>query len=257
MLGRTNFNAELFCAEHLCIEDPDVSIEMKEREHFGKMCKRISVNDSHSFHPKGRDAMTLWPFWRVSVSQNDEPDDLAMIPPLDIFGDKIILLHCHRAEMPMPSNTDEERAAFERQVAGELPAFVHWLLNEWTIPAALACERFGVLPFVAPVVQDELTANSRPQLLLECIDEVIFGKERPLDPPEDWSATELEAELTSDSSPRRRAVASLFKGAQSLGRLIKSLSKSHTHRVQILSRLPGKRRFKLLPPEPEPAPPTP
>ncbi|MFZ3374804.1 MAG: BT4734/BF3469 family protein, partial [Chthoniobacterales bacterium] len=97
MSGHTDFNGELFSAEHLMIEDEAPSTDLRSRRALGAHIKAFTVNETQSCHVKNRQALTLSPFWRVSISVNDEPENLMILPPIsdseyDSLGDKIILL---------------------------------------------------------------------------------------------------------------------------------------------------------------------
>ena len=72
MRGGSEFNAELFGAGHLVIEDEQPSSDLRARRNFGARIKEITVNTSASCHGKGRQAISLQPFWRLSISVNDE-----------------------------------------------------------------------------------------------------------------------------------------------------------------------------------------
>jgi hypothetical protein len=44
-------------------------------------------------HAKHREALTLDPIWRMTISLNEEPESLQVLPPLDeSLEDKIIIL---------------------------------------------------------------------------------------------------------------------------------------------------------------------
>jgi len=138
MSGHTNFNGELFGAEHLMVEDEAPSTDLRSRRNLGAHIKAFTVNQTQSCHVKNRQALTLSPFWRLSISVNDEPENLMILPPIsdseqDSLGDKIILLRAKLTEMPMPSETLEQREAFWQTLMSELPAFLHFLLN-WEVP---------------------------------------------------------------------------------------------------------------------------
>jgi mono/diheme cytochrome c family protein len=113
MVGATPFNAHAFTAEHLVIEDEAASSDIRTRRTFGAYLKGIAANTCQSCHAKNRQPVTLTPFWRLSIPLNDEAENLMVLPPLDeSLEDKIILLRARWEAMPMPTGTDEERAAF-------------------------------------------------------------------------------------------------------------------------------------------------
>lgn len=66
MIGETPFNSELAAAEHLMIEDENSSSDIRSRRKFGASVKDFTVNASMSVHAKGREAVTLSPFRRLT-----------------------------------------------------------------------------------------------------------------------------------------------------------------------------------------------
>ena len=106
LTGSTNFNSELFASEHLAMGDSPLSTKMEDRLRFGEFIKMIVAEQWHRFHPKGRDAMIVNPVWRLSISINDDQDNLRSLPPIkEGVADKIHLLHANAAEMPMKTTT--------------------------------------------------------------------------------------------------------------------------------------------------------
>ena len=180
MSGRTDFNAELFGAEHLMIEDETPSTDIRSRRTLGTNIKAFAVNKSQSCHAKGRQAITLSPFWRLSISLNDEPEDLMILPPIsdseeDSIGDKIILLRARKAEMPMKTEELSEFDAFWETLISELPAFCHFL-DCWQVPEELRHSRFGFKVWQHPELLLALDALAPETRLLSFIDETIFSE---------------------------------------------------------------------------------
>jgi hypothetical protein len=195
MSGATSFNGDLFGAEHLMIEDECASTDIRTRREFGARIKDFTVNEVQSCHAKNRQAISLRPFWRLSVSLNDEPEDLMILPPIDeSLSDKVILLRTHTHPMPMDTKTNEGRAAFWQALTAELPAFLHHLL-QWEIPASMRCPRFGVKTFHHPVLLDAIDALSPELRLLSVIDAVLFKDSSPAPGHYELTAEELERKL--------------------------------------------------------------
>lgn len=199
MSGQTPFNADLFAAEHLMIEDECGSTDLRPRREFGARIKDFTVNEVQSCHAKNRQALSLRPFWRLSISLNDEPENLMILPPMDeSLNDKLTLLKVHRAQMPMPTDTNEARAAFWDALMAELPAFIGYLLH-WKIPEPLRCPRFGVTTFHHPDILCAIDGISPESRLLSLIDAVVFADKSMTDGPLVMTAEELESKLTSSS----------------------------------------------------------
>jgi hypothetical protein len=167
-VGETPFNADLAAAEHLMIEDENASTDIRSRRAFGGKIKEFAVNRDMSVHPKGRQAFTVATFRRLTLSVNEEPENLMILPPMDeSLIDKITLILCGRATV------GSDRKKVWNTLAGELPAFAHWL-EEWPIPAKLRDARFGVRAYQHPVLMDALSDLSPEFRLLEIIDAVFF-----------------------------------------------------------------------------------
>jgi hypothetical protein len=111
--GDTQFNSELFAAEHLCLDDDVPFTDSKARRRFGTYIKSVTASDCTPCFTKYRTPVTLSPFWRLTVSTNDEPENLMIIPVLDeSLIDKVMLFETAKHPMPMPTATDAEREAF-------------------------------------------------------------------------------------------------------------------------------------------------
>ena len=171
LFGRTDFNGEWLEGEHLLMEDPASSTFTKDRVMFGEKLKQIVVNDTQRLHPKRETAQMLQPFFRLTISVNDDPDKLRVLPLLTPdMKDKVQLFKVVAAPMPMSTMTLPERAAFRETVAAELPAYAWWLLNEFTVPAEMQGERFGVKSWLHPALEQELFEDTPAAELLRIID---------------------------------------------------------------------------------------
>jgi len=199
MSGRSQFNSDLFGAEHLMIEDECGSTDIRERRKFGTSIKDFTVNEVQSCHAKGRDALSLTPFWRLSISLNDEPENLMILPPVDeSLGDKLMLLKVNQGLMPMPTNTQEGRTAFWDALIGELPAFVSSLMN-WEIPEGLQCQRFGVTTYHHPDILAAIDGISPEIRLLSLIDLILFAEAGGTPAPIIMTAESIESQLSTSS----------------------------------------------------------
>jgi hypothetical protein len=174
LLGKTTFNAEMGGAEHLAMQELPSGLDFKSRVLLADELKRLIATESHALHPKYCDALTLFPWWRVSLSINNNVDRLKALPALTSdFGDKILLLLCESHPMPMPTGTPEERRAFRDVIAAELPAFMAFLLS-WEIPAELRqtkhASRFGHDHFHHPRLTAALFEQEPQSSLLYILD---------------------------------------------------------------------------------------
>jgi hypothetical protein len=194
--GGTSFNSDLFGAEHLTIEDDVPGTDLRSRRALGSHINNVAVNESQSCHAKGRPAITLTPCWRLTITCNDEPENLLILPPIDdSIADKLILLKGYKHGMPMPTEKVEQREAFWAKLVSEVPAFLDFL-EKWEIPSAIRDDRFGVRHFHHPELLAALNDLAPEEELLRLIDERIFSAQGNLN-EWTWTALELEEILTS------------------------------------------------------------
>lgn len=227
MMDGTKFNADLFGAEHLMVEDESASTDIRARRHFGAMIKQVTANSRQRMHGKNRDGITLTPFWRISISLNNEPENLQVLPPLDdSLKDKMILLKARKHPMPMPVSTGAEQEIFWNALKAELPAFVDYLLK-MEIPSANKSDRYGITHFHHPQLLEGLNELSPEHRLLEYIETFMASHVGLV-----WigSATDLENELKGifDWHELNR----LLAGATSLGRYLGRLADRYPERFQ-------------------------
>src|SRR5262249_24635394 len=148
-------------------EDEQPSTDLRARRNFGTKIKEIAANISQSCHHKFHGALTLPPFWRATISLNDEPENLMILPPMDeSIADKISIFRIVKKQMPMPTATLKDRQNFAEAIAKELPHFVDFLLNNWTIEAELVSQRFGIKEYHHPDILLQLGALAPENRLL-------------------------------------------------------------------------------------------
>lgn len=207
MTGGTGFNADLFGAEHLTIEDEQPSTDIRSRRAFGAQIKNVTVNQVQRLHAKYRDAITLEPFWRLTVSLNDEDENILVLPPMDdSLTDKIMIFKVQRRAMPMPTETLQQRKDFWDRLISELPGFLHFIQN-WDIPDEMRSERFGVKEYQDPEILSILESLSPEFQLLSLIDAEIWGPTQaglhgltPKEDHKDMTAEAVERLLTNSTS---------------------------------------------------------
>jgi hypothetical protein len=254
MTDKTQFNSDLFHAEHLMIEDEAASFKLLERRALGASLKAFVANEFQRCHPKNRVAVTLMPLWRVSITLNDEAESLMVLPPMDEnLLDKIILLRAAKMPMPMPTDTLDQLNAFKAVLTAELPRFIYAILNEWQIPEELRCGRYGVIHYHNPELMQMMDALAPETKLLELIDAEIFGtgKGQSLlpDSREGWEgkASDLEAKLSGESSGVKFESRKLLVYTNACGSLLGRLKLVHTARISSrVSR--GATIWEILPP---------
>jgi len=227
MVGKSEFNGDLFGAEHLCIADEVPFYDMPSRRVFGSKIKDICVNSLQSCHGKHKEALTLYPIWRLSISVNDEAENLVMLPPLeDSIEDKIMLLKVEQAVMPMKSDSPRCRVEFWDGIRAEIPSFAKFI-EEYVIPEELQESRFGIKAFQHPDLVEilkEMTHETRLMALMEIIVIPDNGS---------WKGTleELETALLEDSTFKRQ-IEKLLYYPTALLTYLRRLQKSMPERVR-------------------------
>lgn len=246
MAGRTDFNSDLFRAEHLIVEDDQESSDYSTRKAFGSNIKQIAVNEKQYCHGKHAEALILTPIWKMTISLNDEPGRLQVLPPIEEdIADKIMLFKIQRQDMPMPTETPEERRRFQEALHAEIPAFLYYLNHQWQIPEALRSRRYGVIHYHHPEILMSLEAFAPEKRLLEMIDQEIFEfRTEPLDD----CASGIQAKLTHNDSRLRRQAESLLKHSSMCGSLLSTLCTKTSGRIS-KRMLHGQTRYTIAPPQ--------
>lgn len=226
MIGETAFNAELAGAEHLQIEDEAASTDIRARRKFGASVKDFTVNSLMSIHAKGRQAVNLVTFKRLTLSVNDEPEALMVLPPLDdSLKDKIMLFRCERAELPA------DRKRIWNSVLKELPAFLTWL-DKWSIPARLRqgreSKRFGVDTYHNKDLFELLSHVSPETRLLNLVDEAIKWHEED---HRTWIGTAVQLEKKIRTCVFGSSVDKLFYYDTACSVYLSRLAQQHPERV--------------------------
>lgn len=247
LMGKTEFNSDLFGAEHLFLDDAKPYGNYLTCYEFSENLKSIIVGQALSYHAKGRPAMTMPPRWRLTMTLNSDEESMRSLPDFTAsFADKAHLFHCQQAELPMPNDSPEERAAFEAQIQSELPAYIHFLVN-LEIPEAMRGTRFGVKTYHNLALLEKMDSMSDENILETLIDRILF---RDRDNVWEGRAVELKLELTKDhffGDEARNLLRKNNSTGMFLGRLAKKNSTKYT---SVTRKIDGKstRIWRIEPP---------
>jgi hypothetical protein len=241
MTGQTNFNSELFYAEHLMIEDQAASTNIADRLKFGANIKNMLVNETQTLYRKGRESLTATPFWRATLSVNDEPEALIVLPPINAdLQDKIILTKATTAKYPFDSEDIKARRAWRERITHELSAFVSFLAG-WRIPDGLKDQRYGICAYQHPELLEHLAELAPQADVLDLIDAL-----KPWAPDEKWidvTAVDLRERLLEKDKHGR--VNQILRNARWTGVYLSRLAKDRSDRVEILGRATGKAKYRI------------
>lgn len=207
--GQTTFNGDMLGAEHLIIEDDYMPSDMKSRLALGAQFKQFAVGtEAVSFNAKFQQAINLRAFFRVSVTCNDEPENLMVLPPLNgDIGNKILILKATRFPMPMPTVSAEDKEKFWNALYSEIPAFLFWLLNEFELPVERLDRRYGVSSWVHPAILEKVAETTPEDALLALIEKHYFYNVEGQKSPLEKQGNEIRMDLLSsgDDYVRRQA----------------------------------------------------
>jgi hypothetical protein len=235
MVGETAFNSDVCAAEHWMIEDENASTDIRTRRKFGASLKEATVNREISLHAKGREAITLPLFRRLTLSVNDEPENLMILPPLDnSILDKVMLFQCYRA------NVGSDRAATWQRIVKEMPAFVR-KIEAMRIPKDLACSRFGVAAYHSPSLLELLNELAPETRLLELIDTVLADEFRNNG---DWQGSSDDLEQRLRASEFKFAVDRLLHYSSACGVYLQRLQVKNPRRFEA-KKINGKNRWTV------------
>jgi len=178
------FNGDVFAAEHLMLSEvPVPSQRTVDRTQLAERIKQVVANPAQRARLMRAEPCTLSPYWRLTISVNDDPDKLRSLPLITSdFGDKVLIFHCKRAPLPIIEwDSEESQRAFRDACTAEISAFAHWLLNEWEIPESLMtyedgrpATRFGFREWHHPVIKGDLFADTPAAQLMQLIDDATF-----------------------------------------------------------------------------------
>jgi energy-coupling factor transporter ATP-binding protein EcfA2 len=244
MIGDTAFNSDLFQNEHLMIEDEAASHELRVRRHFGSQLKTMIANEVQSLHRKGRDALSMSVYWRITVTLNDEPENLMVLPPVDeSLKDKIILLRAMPATFPYGKDDIPGRRLYRMALSDELPAFLAFL-KSFRIPERMLHQRYGCDAFQDDVLFKDLEELAPEAKLMNLIDNLRpWGIDNQ---PFVGSAADLE-NLLLDKDKNGR-VKSLLYFSTACGTYLARLRHRFPERVKESRSVQRSRMWQIKPP---------
>jgi phage/plasmid-associated DNA primase len=242
--GDTSFNADLVSSHVLLADDEISDTDMRTRKAVGQQIKSIAVTTAHRIESKGVDSITLAPHWRLIICTNDEPEHLQVLPPIDEgMVDKILLLRCKKAEMPMPTATPDEREAFMSSLKAECSGWIY-ALSQNAVLSDYGDSRQKVTGWQDETLLDAMGNMSSEAALLEIIDLV-----KPWESNDyvELTASELESTLTAFDSPVKHKAGKLLCWNNACGSLLGHLSKRVPDRVQKV-RYADARKWRIMSP---------
>lgn len=226
MIGETPFNAEIFGAEHLMIEDDATQTDLRFRRTFGAQLKNVVYNETQALRGMFKGALTVHVFSRVTITLNDETENLAVLPPIDdSLTDKISLLRAYKATFPYGNDDLDARRRYRETLTQELPAYLAFLRG-YRVPERLQSKRSGVAAYRDPHLVHELLLLSPELALLELIDRMwIWAPDSDV-----WIGTAAELQDLLTSKDRSGRSAKLLEWRQACGTYLARLLRNYPTR---------------------------
>lgn len=210
--GRLPWNDDLIGAELLLIDDSVATINIHSRREFAARFKEAIFGAEVQMLKRHASAISVRPVWRVMVCCNDNPESLAIIPPIDDdLADKVSILRVARVTPPVDTSTPEGKRQLQEMVVAELPRFAR-LLSQFTIPEHLTDPRTGVRAWRDAELSATLDAITPERRLEQMLALAVERGEFNLAPGEavELPAADIEARLCAGDSPVRDGARSLL-----------------------------------------------
>jgi len=241
MMGRTNFNQDLAGGEHWVIEDPDTTTDMRARRSFGNKLKECANNVDFRIRGLGKEAQPLPLFRRITVSVNDEVENVSVVPPLDpSIEDKVYLFKCDTVSV------GNDRAKIWEVVKSEIPLIRAWLLKNFLkVPKDLRDDRYTIKAWHHPELKQMLIEMANEHRLLNIMDAALWSGEPPNLPIVDIKSVDLELQLKETKYAFEIEKMMRFPGA--CGGMLSKLVKQRPDRISKRS-LHGNQLWTINPP---------
>lgn len=247
MSSDTGFNGDCGAAEHLQIDDEAAKFDHRSRHNFGAQIKQITVGSTQRVEGKHQNAFSAPLIQGLTISLNDEPENLHVLPPMDeSLVDKMILLKVGKATMPMPTSTPKEMEKFRNAIQAEFPRLLHFLQG-FEVPAELVHGRYGIMYFQHPDLLSAVQELEPWVQMLELLDILLDGEKEP----REMTSVDLNTRLLDrDANPYGASAASkLLYFNNACGTYLKHIADHRPERVKFRKTNRGK-VWLLYPPEP-------
>jgi hypothetical protein len=157
--GDSTFNAQLAENEHWMMSDPGHKGTKAERDSFLSNLKESVANVWMGCHPKGEKEITIPTYRRSSISLNPDKMALAILTGMEPGTlEKTLILDFKDGGKYRPDGPGGMRyGEWQERMEAQLPYFLCWLLNVYTVPEALRDARYGVR-YTNPTYASELAA---------------------------------------------------------------------------------------------------
>lgn len=235
MSGQTSFNSEIYGAEHGLIGDEQHKHDRDSRRAFGAAIKRMCVNPEQYIHGKHKGALTLNAYIRLSLTLNDNPHSLLVLPELDSdVADKIMLIQASPVAFPFPSKEFPNKNDYSEALKAELPALIYHLRN-WKTPKEITNRRYGVVSYKSFGLIQKMQSLSVEWKLWNLIEMYMWTDDKT----RFWEGSAIKLEKDLRASAKSQKLDWLFFYPGACGAMLTTLAASMPEEI-IVSKSKGR-----------------
>ena len=142
--GEDNFNENLFQVGYGTVDDQLATSDRRAHLRYTALLKKLVANNVLYMRAMFKGAVDVDWCGRLSVTMNEDPESMRMLPDLDINNkDKVLILRCSPTEIKFPPD-------IETVIKQEMPYFCRYVYD-FSIPdACKGSARFGVKSYIDP-----------------------------------------------------------------------------------------------------------
>ena len=210
--------------EHWKIADQGDTDE-KGRRKLAESIKQGVANEQVLYHPKFGSRKLVSAYRRWTISCNDEPKYLKILPQMDdSLVDKLLILQAFEGGIPEEYRPREKWKEYREMIYSELPAFSHYLRNRPLGDAGKG--RFDVADYQAPEILRKMEETNPEHQPLNLMDMEFAGIER--EDCVEGTAAQILALLGKESK-----LYQLYRGSsKAFGRYLNGMVREHRDRFK-------------------------
>lgn len=227
MTGSTEFNGEIYSAEHGLIGDQNHKTTKGSRRAFGAAIKELTVNPEQWVHGKHKTGCTLSAFLRLSMSVNDDPYALQALPEMESnVRNKLMVLQCNPTVMPFPSPQYPTMHAYSLALKKCIPALLHEV-EEWQIPEEMRSVRYGIRSYHSPSVMMKLASLSDEWKFWQFVEMYLFSGKLQTE----WNGFAIDLEKILREEVKGESLSALLHYPGACGQYLTSLADKLPDRI--------------------------
>lgn len=227
LIGEDRWNDDILKAEHLMIEDDADATDYRSRRNFGFKIKGLVANQTQMLKQRFADNVPVRTFGRVSMTMNEEAENLMVMPIIDeSLTDKIIFARASMATFPYDKNDLDGRAEYRENLSKEMPAFIAFL-DAYVIPEQMQDQRYGIKGYQDPSLMLDLTELTPEEELLSLIDHLNIWEINSLK----WTGTATKLQSVLLEKDRTGRIKSILTFSTACGVFLERLKRSHADRI--------------------------